>query len=135
MYAALGQDCSTGARVFRDPHLSFAHGGRADFRGRHQVLYNFLSTPAFSVNVKVEEAVFTIHDGALTVNGSFLTEAHVAARLSQSGGRATASFWAAQLDTQNSGWEVVNGSCGGRAYKLGRRGTKKCHELADAIGN
>ena len=27
-----------------------------------------------------------------------------------------------------------NGSCGGRAYKFGRRGSKKCHELAVAMG-
>ena len=38
------------ANVFRDPHVSFAFGGTADFRGRHKVIYNFLSTPDFAVN-------------------------------------------------------------------------------------
>ena len=40
------------ANVFKDPHLSFAYGGTADFRGRHNALYNFLSTPRLSVNVR-----------------------------------------------------------------------------------
>ena len=57
------------AKVFKDPHLSFAYGGTADFRGRHNALYNFLSTPRLSVNVRTEEALFQLHDGALMVNG------------------------------------------------------------------
>ena len=69
------------SRAIQDPHLNFAHGGQADFRGRHNVLYNFLSAPGLSVNVKIQEAVFTIHNGALMVNGSFLVEAHVVARV------------------------------------------------------
>ena len=46
---------SFGSRAFQDPHLNFAHGGQADFRGRHNVLYNFLSAPGLSVNVKSQE--------------------------------------------------------------------------------
>ena len=52
------------------------------FRGRHNGIYNFLSAPGFAVNVKTEQAVFTIHEGALTINGTFLTEAHVVAEMS-----------------------------------------------------
>ena len=51
------------ANVFKDPHLSFAYGGTADLRGRHNALYNFLSTPRLSVNVRTEEALFQLHDG------------------------------------------------------------------------
>jgi len=43
--------CGT-AKVFRDPIVNFAYGGRADFRGRHNALYNFLSAPGLSVNVR-----------------------------------------------------------------------------------
>jgi len=114
------------SNVFKDPHLNFAFGGNADFRGRHGVLYNFLSAPGLSVNIKTEEAIFKIHDGALTVNGSFLTEAHVVARVGAVGGhaghKATASFWSTELNEHNWGFQVVNGSCGGRPFKFGKRG-------------
>ena len=99
--------CGADASVFRDPIVNFAYGGRADFRGKHNALYNFLSAPGLSVNVKTEEAVFFAHHGVLTVNGTFLTEAHVTAQLSPQK-RATASFWASELDPNNFGWRVVN---------------------------
>jgi len=65
--------------AIQDPHLSFAHGGKADFRGRHGALYNFLSAPGLAVNVKTEEARFRLHNlhdsgGTLVVDGSFITE-------------------------------------------------------------
>ena len=59
--------CDLSAKVFRDPHLNFAHGGSADFRGQHNALYSFLSLPNFTVNVKTEEAVFKVYEGTLTV--------------------------------------------------------------------
>ena len=89
--------CDLSAQVFRDPHINFAFGGSADLRGRHNALYNFLSAPGFSVNVKTEAAVFKMHGGALTINGTFLTEAHITAQLSTQK-LATASFWASELD-------------------------------------
>ena len=117
--------CGTAAKVFRDPHINFAYGGSADLRGRPNALYNFLSAPGLSVNVKTEEAVFKIHDGALTINGSFLTEAHVIARFAPQRS-ATASFWASELNPENFGWTVINGTCVGRPFKFGNRGSKRC---------
>ena len=87
--------CDLSAEVFRDPHLNFAHGGSADFRGQHNALYSFLSLPNFTLNVKTEEAVFKVYEGTLTVNGSFLTEAHIVARFANRG-FAKASFWASE---------------------------------------
>ena len=95
-----------GGKVFKDPHLSFAYGGTADFRGRHNTLYNFLSTPRLSVNVRTEEALFQLHDGALMVNGTFLVEAHLVAKL-EAGFTAKVSFWASELGPQNWGWQVA----------------------------
>ena len=120
------------ATVFRDPHLNFAHGGRADFRGRHNAVYNFLSLPKISVNVRTEETIFTLHNGALIINGTFLTEAHVVARVGagHAGHEALSSFWASKLNEHQWGWDVVNGSCAGRPFKFGRSGSKKCLELA-----
>ena len=93
------------ANIFKDPHLSFAYGGTADFRGRHNALYNFFSTPRLSVNVRTAEALFQLHDGELTVNGTFLVEAHLVAKL-EAGYTAQASFWASELNQQNWGWQV-----------------------------
>ena len=64
--------------ISKDPHLHFAHGGRADFRGRHGQLYAFFSAPGVAVNLKTEDATFDTKrpSGAvLTVDGSFITEA------------------------------------------------------------
>ena len=63
-----------------DPHLHFAHGGTADFRGRSGTYYNFFSAPGLAVNVKTEDATFRLHNlhdkgGTLVVDGSFITEA------------------------------------------------------------
>ena len=125
--------CDLASKVFRDPHINFAYGGSADLRGRPNALYNFLSAPGLSVNVKTEEAVFKIHDGALTINGSFLTEAHVIARFAPQRS-ATASFWASELNPENFGWTVINGTCVGRPFKFGNRGHKECFDLKVSMG-
>jgi len=124
--------CQLASRVFRDPHVNFPYGGSADIRGRHNVHYNFLSAPGISVNVKTEEAVFKIHDGALTVNGSFITEAHIVVRMA-SQRSVTASFWAAELNDSNFGWAVVNGTCVGRIFRFGRGGHKSCYDVKMAM--
>ena len=131
--AALAQDpCVSSATAFRDPHVSFAYGGTADFRGRHNTLYNFLSAPGLAVNVKTEEAMFTLHDGSLTVNGTFLTEAHVVARISPQK-VAQASFYSAELDRNGFGWQIINGTCVGRPFKFGHKGHKDCFGLKIAM--
>ena len=87
------------ANMKKDPHLSFAFGGRADFRGKHGVYYSFLSTPSLAINVRTEEAQFKTFRDALMVDGSFITELHVVALV---GGEkhklATASFWTSELN-------------------------------------
>ena len=74
-----GDDACASAQIARDPHIKFAHGGRADFRGKDGQLYCFLSAPGLAVNVKTEDAAFTLHHGRLRVDGSFITEVHLAA--------------------------------------------------------
>jgi len=49
--------------IEKDPHLHFAHGGNADFRGGAGKLYSFFSAPGFAVNLRTEEAVFSLHHG------------------------------------------------------------------------
>ena len=98
------------ANMKKDPHLAFARGGRADFRGRNGAYYSFLSTPSFAINVRTEEAQFKTYRDALTVDGSFITEVHGVAQV---GGEkhklATASFWTSELNEFTTGPNMING--------------------------
>jgi len=42
----------------KDPHIRFADGGRADFRGEHNKIFNFLSARNVSLNIKTVAADF-----------------------------------------------------------------------------
>ena len=55
-----------------DPHIRFAHGGEADFRGVNGTHYVLLSFPNLSFTGRTLDAVFQMHD--LLVNGSFFSE-------------------------------------------------------------
>ena len=98
------------ANMKKDPHLAFARGGRADFRGRNGAYYAFLSTPGLQINVRTEEAQFKTFRDALTVDGSFITEVHAVALV---GGEkhklATASFWTDELNEFTTGPNMING--------------------------
>jgi len=139
---------TSGGGAKKDPHIAFPHGGRADFRGRNRVYYNFLSSPGFAVNVKTEEspwppprrshnhrlsppvcmhaqdATFKLHNSELTVDGSFITEAHFVVRRGYHPPKAQmadlglmsvlsdkASFWAKELDEFNTGALVARSPC------------------------
>ena len=122
------------ATAGRDPHLIFAHGGRADFRGRDGAYYSVFSAPGLALNIRTEQATFRI--GSVTVDGSFITETHLVARVGPRRNRlATASFWARELNKENWGWRVINGTCAGRAFRFGARGSKRCFDFALAMGH
>lgn len=87
-----------------------------------------------SVNVKIEAATFKLNNNKLTVNGSFITELHLAALV---GGEkrkwSNLSFWGSQLDENNWGWEVITGYCGGRRFRFGKGGHRACEDLNVAM--
>jgi len=113
------------------------------------LFYNFFSAPRLSVNVKTEEAVYRLHGGKLTVNGTFITEVHLVALVGGpstgvngmgSGGERVpvkkwlnASYWASELNAANWGWRVVNGTCGGRWFKLGKGGFRSCEDFGITV--
>ena len=113
----------------QDPHLHFAFGGSADFRGRHKALYTFLSAPGVALNVKTEDSTFTLHGKKLLVDGSFMTEAHLTAVSLPKRKFANVSFWASELNEQNTGIRVINGTCGGHKFTLGMGDRKQCEEI------
>jgi len=54
--------------ITNDPHLHFPDGGRADFRGEHRAVFNFLSAANFSLNLQTLKADFKWR--ARTVHGT-----------------------------------------------------------------
>ena len=65
--AAAAAAGSTGVATARkDPHIHFADGGRADFRGQHNKIFNFLSARNVSVNIKTVASDFKWTRGTIT---------------------------------------------------------------------
>ena len=119
-----------GAR--QDPHLAFAHGGHADFRGRSGAYYAFFSAPRLALNVKMENASFRLNGGRLAVHGTFVTEAHMVAVVGGAKGKlATVSFWAEALNDFNTGYGFVNGTCGYfGSFNVQVAHTRRCEEMS-----
>ena len=57
-----------------DPHLHFAHGGSADFRGKHNCYFAILSVPGLSFSLKTVNTTFLLPMPQL-VHGSFFVDA------------------------------------------------------------
>ena len=73
-----------------DPHLQFAGGGKADFRGRNGTVYSFLSAPRLQVNVLTEARTFKRAHTATKrqlVHGSFITRAFIRLNATLPGGK------------------------------------------------
>ena len=105
--AAIGP-CTGIAGGQGDPHLYGAHGGHADFRGEDNALFNFLSHEKISANIKTEDGVFRLHDA--TVDGSWMTEVHVAAKTPA--GQLYWTYAAARISPASL-LGFSNGTCGG----------------------
>ena len=101
-------ELNVGSVALQDPHLSFAHGGKADFRGRDQTLWNFLSARNISMNVKTEDATFKLRKA--TIHGSFLTETHIVAR-TRANRFFNISYYASEVTAAGYGWKAANGTC------------------------
>jgi len=117
----------------KDPHIHFAHGGQADFRGRDGQLYAFLSAPGLAVNLKTQDATFdvpNIHSSSntLLVDGSFITEVHLIALVGGAKRKLLrASCLGGEIDENNH--LAVRGDCGGRPFYVKRGGRRTCDEL------
>lgn len=74
--APISANCagSSSAGSHADPHLHFAHGGEADFRGTNGTFYALLSAPGVSFAAQTRASDFLL-PSPLLVHGSFFTEA------------------------------------------------------------
>ena len=97
-----------------DPHLTFAYGGKADFRGIHDTAFNFLSVPSLSINVRTVERTFVrwgmgavmkapalIHGVyaqplGQVVHGSFINAVYIRARSNMTGADVLVAILAEQ---------------------------------------
>ena len=113
-----------------DPHLALAYGGKADFRGTPGTYFNLLSALGLSLNVLFAGAMFKL--GELTVDGSFMTEAHLALR-SPSGKRLLVTYDAGRLGDTHMSYRMVNATCGGEAATLGPKSVLDCDGLRASI--
>ena len=62
-----------------DPHLHFAHGGEADFRGEDGGIYAMLHHSGLAVNALFEACAFFLSDLVLKVRGTFVTDVFIKA--------------------------------------------------------
>ena len=70
--------CCNPTGGFGDPHLTFAHGGKADFRGSDREYYVFISSPGYQFAPYFQEIdfVYALPTGLKQlVHGSFMTKA------------------------------------------------------------
>ena len=108
----------------KDPHLSFAHGGKADFRGENNSIYNILSAKDVNVNIYIEYAKFKLHEA--TIDGSFMTQLHFVGKTNKIN-EMKVSMWASKIKYKNAGW--ANGTCINDVFSIGPHGEKKCDDI------
>ena len=113
-----------GGALHGDPHLAFAHGGRADFRGCDGCYFSLLSAADLAVNMRTEDAHFRLHGAE--VHGSFVTEVHVAWRAPDATTWLNLSYVADNVGEGNWGWEAVRATCGGRRLRTYPKTFSEC---------
>ena len=99
---------STQASLFADPHLTLAHGGKADFRGVNGTIYAFVSSRNLSMAIRTEDATFKLDK--LTVEGSFMTGAFFVARTDK-GRFLYLSYETQRVNNNGWSWRMVEGDC------------------------
>lgn len=119
------------ACAIQDPHLRLAGSARADFRGRHDTLYNFVSYPGVSLNVKTQNATFSLSRNV--IHGSFITEMHTVIRTAK-GRWLNLSYVPRDVDAGNFGWNVLRGVCArapgnSKAFWIYAKRTRVCDDI------
>lgn len=107
-----------------DPHLTLAHGGHADFRGRDGAVYSLVSSPGFALNARTRDATFDL--GAARIHGSFFTEVFVVAQTSADAAKLTLTYDANRLNDQNWAPDMVFGRCGDETFLLSKHSHRYC---------
>ena len=101
-----------GATSYGDPHLNFAEGGQADFRGRNDTWYALFSAPGLQFAAKTIDTDFLLPRGGerkrpLLVHGSFFVEGAWTIF-------AKGRLLGVSVDARNVGFTVFDGNKGDR---------------------
>ena len=81
LHGARGQTCTSYCSTAGgngDPHINFANGGKADFRGSHRDRYAFVSSPGYQFAPYFQEVDFMYKSAVglrQLVHGTFMTQA------------------------------------------------------------
>ena len=115
----------------RDPHISLANGGHADFRGKDGQFYNFLSDSALSVNAMTQSSVFTL--GQTTVNGTFINEIGIVAKSGVEDTLFKLSVDADKFTENLMSYNFAEGLCDNEKVTLGPKSQKACGDTQVSI--
>jgi len=132
-----------------DPHLTFAHGGRADFRGKHNAYYNVLSAHHAAINIMIKNATIWFRRGTAILHGSFITEAHAVLLVRPSKREpdrrrffnisfvfSDGAVAEARAIPETGGHVIASGFCDEEEFVIGPGNTQVCHgATADAGRN
>ena len=119
-------DGSATSGAKQDPHLVFANGATADFRGAEDAYFNFLSYPRFSVNVRTQASTFEYKN--IVVNGTYMTEIFLTA-ITAKNKKLFYSQSSLRANDNNWGWEMSNGTCAGKSFSTRPHSTRVCDEF------
>ena len=108
------------ADVAGDPHLYFAGGRKADFRGVPRMRFSLLSAPGFAANVHIDAADFMVFD--TIIHGTYMTE------LTMRCGEAYMSHNATNASKWGFGWQSTQLRCSDRdaVQYIHPHNTRKC---------
>mmetsp|Transcript_6500 Transcript_6500/g.14184 ORF Transcript_6500/g.14184 Transcript_6500/m.14184 type:complete len:735 (-) Transcript_6500:397-2601(-) len=88
------------AHARKDPHLWLAHGGRADWRGKHGAIYNLLSASNLSFSARISEVDLRMGPRRL-VHGTCMSAAYWTIRTSPSGAYVHIEYNVSSLREKN----------------------------------
>ena len=89
-------------------------------------MYSLVSSAGVALNARTEDAVFRLRE--LLVYGSFITDAHLVARIREDK-ELRLSFSGAALNDKAWSYRMVNGTCGGAAFVMGPKAAYQCDDL------
>jgi len=92
---------STVATQNGDPHLHFANGAIADFRGINDTVFNILSIPRFSFSMKTMDVPFLLPK-PMKVDGSFFTNSYIVFK-------SSACDVLVKMDAEKPGFDITLG--------------------------
>tara|TARA_B100001989_G_C24535769_1_gene464284 strand:+ start:286 stop:1677 length:1392 start_codon:yes stop_codon:yes gene_type:complete len=107
----------------QDPHLVFANGARADFRGYDDGYFNFISYPHMSLNIRTQKSTFNVR--GVVVEGTFITEAFING-ITSDGKAIRLEHSTLRANDKNWGWKMVNGTCDDKTFYVFPHGKQAC---------